>query len=66
MHCAYCDEERIFHRRSIDHKTHFILTVLTLGLWSVSWLAAAIGKRLEPLSCTSCHWYQKPNGRRVR
>jgi hypothetical protein len=35
---------------------HAGLTVVTLGLWGISWLAILIGRRVWPWRCRQCGW----------
>lgn len=37
-HCANCNCERRFSRKSVNHRTHLHLTFATLGLWGVVWM----------------------------
>jgi hypothetical protein len=41
---------------------HLFLTIITLGLWLVSWMAIYIGNQLRPWRCQQCGWY-KPMAR---
>jgi hypothetical protein len=38
----------------VNHWLHAVLTVLTLGLWGVSWLAWSIDVRRRPWVCGEC------------
>ncbi len=49
-----CKAVRLFGRERARHDIHFCLTLLTLGLWSVSWLAATIGAVFSRWECTRC------------
>ncbi len=61
--CPRCGCKQLFDRVMINHFHHFVLSVLTVGLWSVSWLAAYIASRMEPWSCHQCGW--RPTGKLV-
>ncbi|MEI6350590.1 MAG: hypothetical protein WCP06_05725 [Verrucomicrobiota bacterium] len=53
-HCPRCRHRQIFKREEIHHRLHFILTILSLGLWGISWLAIIIGARFRPYHCDQC------------
>ena len=38
-HCRYCRCERQIYRRSLNHMFQLIVTLVTLGLWAIPWLA---------------------------
>jgi hypothetical protein len=53
-----------------NHWLHAGLTIATLGLWGISWLAILIGRRIWPWRCRQCGWNapivkqdEKPKGR---
>jgi hypothetical protein len=52
--CPSCKETRRFSRVEVKHRLHGILTVVTLGLWGVSWLAVSIGQLIWPWRCRKC------------
>jgi len=56
--CPRCRHQQIFERTRIHHGVHLALTVLTCGLWSVSWISSYIGYRLRPWRCQQCHWHK--------
>ncbi len=58
--CPTCNTDRKFHREGINHRLHLILTVLTGGLWLVSWIAITIGRRYEPWNCNICDMPHHP------
>jgi len=53
-HCPRCRHIQPFIRASINHPLHLAVTVVTGGLWSVSWLALCIGKLRHPWRCEHC------------
>ena len=55
-YCRRCRHEQVFVRVKIHHRLHLLFSILTLGLWSVSWLALYIGQRLRPWRCEHCSW----------
>lgn len=52
--CAFCQAERTFMKRPLDHHLHGVLALLTLGLWGVVWLFLVLRRSLRPLRCSSC------------
>src|SRR5580658_5304009 len=38
-YCAHCGHDQLFRSTEIDHPLHLTITVVTFGLWSVSWLS---------------------------
>ena len=50
--CPRCHRQVLARRQAPSHLVHFILTVLTLGLWGIIWLLAAIFA--EPWRCAYC------------
>jgi predicted RNA-binding Zn-ribbon protein involved in translation (DUF1610 family) len=55
--CPKCGHEQVFQKGEIHHGVHLLLSILTLGLWLVSWLAILIGHRLRPWYCPQCGWH---------
>lgn len=53
-HCRGCDEPRLFVKEPVNHPLHLALSVITLGLWAVSWLSLCIGRRFQPWRCCEC------------
>jgi len=59
-YCAFCDCERVFRRRPLDHGTHSILTIVTLGLWGVVWAGAILRhSKRETWRCGWCGHRQR-------
>ena len=56
-HCLRCRHQQLFVRAVLNHPLHLLLTLLTLGLWSVSWVALCIGRLLRPWRCEHCGWH---------
>ena len=52
--CDGCGRERVFSRDLINHKLHFVLSIITGGLWLVSWLALVLNHRHGWWTCTEC------------
>ena len=53
MYCAQCDKHTLHLRSKTNHILHFLITLVTFGLWSVIWLIVAIGNSLDS-QCTVC------------
>jgi len=60
--CARCKHQQSFEMITINHRLHFLLTILTGGLWGISWLAHTLGMTARPWRCKHCGW-QKPESR---
>jgi len=57
-YCPRCGHEQLFTRNKIHHGVHLFLTIITLGLWVVSWVAISIGNQIRPWRCQQCGWYK--------
>ncbi len=55
-HCPCCRHTQRFSRVETNHLLHLVLTVVTLGLWGISWLAILIGRWVWPWRCHQCGW----------
>jgi hypothetical protein len=44
------------HKRPVSHLLHFVLTVLTLGIWSTVWLIMAIARREDRIRLDVDDW----------
>ena len=58
-YCQRCQHTQLFVPHEVNHKAYLGLSLLSLGLWAVSWVAACIGARIYPWRCEHCGW-QKP------
>ena len=45
----------MFERPEIAHRLHLILTICTLGLWGISWVAMCAQGWLGFWECRKCH-----------
>ena len=52
--CNECGKERTFYRTLPNHKLHLILSILTGGLWLVSWLSLIFNQKHLPWTCGAC------------
>jgi predicted Zn-ribbon and HTH transcriptional regulator len=64
-HCPRCAADRAFTRCRPQHRTHFILSVCTLGLWAFVWLSRCVGAAMRPWRCERCGWH-KPEFRTLK
>jgi hypothetical protein len=62
-HCPHCRTQSTFIRARLANHRHLLLTILTLGLWSVVWFILFLGKSLRPWRCQHCGWH-KPEFRK--
>jgi hypothetical protein len=46
----------LFEKTEIHHGLHLILSIITVGLWLVSWISIAIVHKLRPWRCLHCGW----------
>ena len=65
-YCPNCKHTTRFLRFEVNHWLHAQLTVLTLGLWGISWAALAIGQRLRPLHCNQCGWNEPDLTKKIK
>src|SRR5262245_57006289 len=59
--CEACGEYHRFVRTRVPHRLHLVLTIVSAGLWSISWLADFIHARIFGLRCSTCGARVKPN-----
>jgi len=57
-YCRRCRHQQIFVRAQMHHGVHLFFSILTLGLWAVSWLAIYLGKIFRPWRCEHCGWHK--------
>ncbi len=57
-YCSRCQHHQPFVRVEIRHGPHLLLTILTGGLWFISWLATYLGRMLRPWRCEHCGWHK--------
>jgi hypothetical protein len=62
--CAFCGVDRHFRRHVPNHSLHLLFTVITFGLWGVSWLALIIHCARLPWTCRTCR--RQGSGERQR
>jgi len=53
-HCAQCQQPRLFQKQKMNHVLHLVLTIITLGLWSIVWIILGISSSSKPMLCTVC------------
>ena len=55
--CRRCKHEAEFRRYTPHHRWHLVVTLLTVGLWAVSWLSVCLGAWFRPWRCQRCGWH---------
>lgn len=55
--CRKCGSIQL-RQVEVHHGFHAVLTVCTLGLWGISWLASWIHARFLPWRCQKCYHSQ--------
>jgi len=56
--CARCKHKQSFEMTTINHSMHLLLTILTGGLWGISWMAHVVGMGIRPWRCKHCGWHK--------
>jgi len=54
--CPRCRHQQVFERTQVHHGVHLFLSIVTFGLWLVSWIAIYVGHRFHPWRCVQCNW----------
>jgi hypothetical protein len=52
--CHVCQQQRMMTKPKINHVLHLILTLVTLGLWSLVWITLAIINASKGSRCVQC------------
>ena len=52
-YCAHCQKNTMATGTTPNHILHFILTLVTFGLWSIVWILVTVGK-IGGYRCTQC------------
>jgi hypothetical protein len=52
--CPHCRRRSTPRTIRIKHGIHLFLTIITAGLWAVSWLALVLSRRVWPIQCHRC------------
>lgn len=58
--CTRCTAERTFRRLKVNHRFHLIISIVTGGLWLISWLGVVVARRFQPWYCSICGIPQAP------
>lgn len=56
-YCPQCGHEQLFEKTQVRHGVHLFLTIVTCGLWLVSWVSAYVIRQLRPWQCQHCGHY---------
>ena len=57
-YCPRCRHQQPFVQARFDWRLHGIMTVLTLGIWSIVALSSAAKRMLWPWACEHCGWHE--------
>ncbi len=52
--CRQCGHEQAFRLRKPMHRYHAIVSLLTLGLWLLPWLALTLASKSHRWECEQC------------
>ena len=61
MVCRTCGRARVFRRRRVNHSTHFMLSLATLGLWLAVWGIIILFQVFRRWGCIFCGTRQLHN-----
>ena len=50
--CKQCNKQVVVFRKGTNHILHLILSVITVGIWLIIWLGAAV--KIGGWRCTEC------------
>ena len=53
-YCPTCKENVLGRRETPNHLLHFLITVLTCGMWIFIWAAMALSAGGRPFHCPHC------------
>lgn len=53
-YCPQCGCVRLGRRETPNHLLHFLITMLTCGLWIFVWGALAVQAHFQPYLCSVC------------
>lgn len=53
-YCPKCQTVRLGRRELPNHLLHFLISILTCGLWVLVWAALAIQASFQPYICSVC------------
>jgi hypothetical protein len=59
MLCRSCHLPRVFRRRRTHHSIHFILSLITFGVWLPVWGINIILQLRKPWTCSVCGIHQR-------
>lgn len=52
--CPTCEQVMMFQKRGTNHLLHFLVTILTGGLWLFAWVAVGLMRLGAPWRCSKC------------
>ncbi len=53
-YCLTCQRQTLHIKPRINHTAHLIGTIVTVGMWSVVWLAVGLANSAELVACSQC------------
>ena len=56
--CPHCRHQQPFVRARFEWKLHILMTVLTVGVWAVCLISAAVKRVIWPWRCEHCGWHE--------
>lgn len=54
LYCHDCGQRRLFETQTPNHILHFLLMLLTAGLWFPVWVLCIMSNCFVPYRCTQC------------
>ena len=57
-YCSQCGHRQTFKPVKVNHWLHLLLSILTCGLWLISWAAICAGILRYPWRCKHCGWHK--------
>ena len=52
--CSQCGHHQLFEKIQVRHGLHLFLSIVSCGLWLVSWAAYFVGYLIRPWRCKQC------------
>lgn len=53
-YCHVCGRRSLFEKQRINHVLHLILSLVTLGIWSLAWITLGTVNTVRGVRCASC------------
>jgi DNA-directed RNA polymerase subunit RPC12/RpoP len=52
-YCSHCKKKVKVRKNKLNHIFHFIMTIITLGIWAIIWIFLALSNAFE-WRCVNC------------